>query len=181
MHSRSRFRHGAAAASALALSLVGCGGFSGESGGSHGGPDFENITTINGEVPPNRIAKTIESSPMISTLDGLGNEVHVVRSVRAVGTRTPIHVHEHGGITCVVEGEMTLYMEGAAPMRAPQGQCYFMPPGTPMDGVNTGDTDTVMHDIFTIPEGTPIWTVIEAGHEETQDEFDESRADITPP
>jgi quercetin dioxygenase-like cupin family protein len=169
---------------ALVLALAACGNDDSADGGhgdDHGGQTYQDVTTINGAVPPGRVTKTMESDPMISSFDGFGNEIHVVRSVRAFGTRSPIHMHEHGGITCVVEGEMTLYLEGAEPQRAPAGQCYYMPPGKPMSGVNTGRSDTVMHDIFTIPEGTDIWKVVEAGQQDAQDEFDETKAGLGAP
>lgn len=181
-----RFRLGAFSA-ALVLAMAACGnddsadGGQGGHGGDHGGPTPTDVTTINGAVPPGKVTKTMESEPMISSFDGFGNEIHVVRSVRAFGTRSPIHMHEHGGITCVVEGEMTLYLEGAEPERAPAGQCYYMPPGKVMSGVNTGRTDAVMHDIFTIPEGTDIWKVVEAGQGDAQDEFDETKAGLDAP
>jgi quercetin dioxygenase-like cupin family protein len=161
---------------AVALALGACGNDDAGKGDDHGGHTHEEVTTVNGIVPPGRVTKTMESKSMISTLDGQGNEIHAVRSVRAFGTRSPIHMHEHGGITCVVEGEMTLYLEGAEPQRALPGDCYFMPPGKVMSGVNTGRTDAVMDDIFTIPEGTDIWKVVEAGQQDTQDEFDEKLA-----
>jgi quercetin dioxygenase-like cupin family protein len=158
--------------------LGACGNDDAGNSDDHGGHTHEEVTTINGIVPPGRVTKTMESRSMISTLDGRGNEIHAVRSVRAFGTRSPIHMHEHGGITCVVEGEMTLYLEGAEPQRALPGDCYFMPPGKVMSGVNTGRTDAVMDDIFTIPAGTDIWKVVEAGQQDTQDEFDEKLATV---
>lgn len=172
---------------AVVAALAACGNDNGaddgkgDHGGDHGGHTYVDVTTINGAVPPGRVTKTMESEPMISTFDGFGNEIHVVRSVRAFGTRSPIHMHEHGGITCVVEGEMTLYLEGAEPQRAPAGQCYYMPPGKPMSGVNTARSDTVMHDIFTIPVGTDIWKVVEAGQQDAQDEFDGTKAGLGTP
>lgn len=171
----------ALAAGALVMGLVACGNDDGGDQGRHGDHTYEDVTTINGAVPPGRVTKTMESSPMVTTTDGQGNEIHVVRSVRAFGTRSPIHMHEHGGITCVVEGEMTLYLEGAEPLRAPAGECYFMPPGKPMSGVNTGRTDAVMNDIFKIPEGSEIWKVVEAGQGDAQDEFDETKAGLDAP
>jgi len=169
---------------ALIVALAACGNDDASNGGSdndHGDHTFSDVTTINGAAPPGNVSKTMESSPMISSFDTFGNEIHVVRSVRPFGTRSPIHVHAHGGITCVVEGEMTLYMEGAEPQRAPAGECYYMPPNTPMSGVNTGRTDVVMHDIFMIPIGTDIWKVVEAGQEDVQDEFDATKAGLGAP
>lgn len=58
---------------------------------------------------------------------------------------------------------MTLYMEGMAPMIAKAGSCYYMPSGPAMAAVNPGDTDAVLIDSFTVPEGRQPWKVLEAG------------------
>jgi len=66
---------------------------------------------------------------------------------------------------------MTLYMEGAQPQRAIAGDCYDMPAGLVMAGINTGDKNAVMYDIFTIPVGQPVWKVVEPGALEFQNQF----------
>src|SRR5690606_38274572 len=96
---------------------------------------------------------------VLDTTDNEGRQVIVARTTRAPGTRTPLHLHEFGGTTCVLEGEMTLYLEGSTPQKAVAGQCYYMPAAKAMAGVNTGTTNAVMLDIFKVPEGQPVWSV----------------------
>lgn len=124
---------------------------------------------INAQTPPGKIARALSSDTILKVDRPNGMEFLVVRTVRQVGTRTPIHRHDHSGVTCVLSGEMTLYLEGSAPQRVQAGQCYNMPAGLSMAGVNTGTVDTVMHDIFTVPKGDDVWTVLEA--ESLQDQF----------
>lgn len=38
-----------------------------------------------------------------------------------------------------------------------------MPPNRVMTGVNTGNGEAVMHDIFTVPVGDPTWIPLESG------------------
>ncbi len=115
---------------------------------------------------PGEMTAARESQIILRGPDGLGHETRIHRTVRAPGTRAPIHFHDAGGATCVIEGEMTLYLPGAEPQRAVAGDCYYMPPGQPMSGVNSGTVDAVLLDIFTVPEGTPVWRVIEDGFDD---------------
>lgn len=121
---------------------------------------------------PGTMARSIKEERVLTVPDGKGNEAIVARTTRAPGTRTPLHLHEYGGTTCVLEGEMTLYMEGEEPRRAVAGQCYYMPSGKAMAGVNTGTVNAVMLDVFTVPDGKPVWTVVEAAGRQLQDQFD---------
>lgn len=121
---------------------------------------------------PGTMARSLKEEHILRTPDGNGNEAIVARTTRAPGTRTPLHLHEHGGTTCVLEGEMTLYLEGAEPARAVAGQCYFMPAGKAMAGVNTGTVDAVMLDVFLTPIGQPVWTVVESAGRDMQNQFD---------
>jgi quercetin dioxygenase-like cupin family protein len=125
--------------------------------------------TINTETPPGKITRALISDTIIKVDRPNGTEVLVVRTVCQAGTRTPIHRHDHSGVTCVLEGEMTLFLEGSAPQRAQAGDCYNMPAGLHMVGANLGTVDAVMHDIFTVPKGDDVWTVLEA--ESLQNQF----------
>lgn len=128
---------------------------------------------INGSVPPGRISRSSGETQLSRGLDGKGNEMLVMRTTRAPGTRTPVHEHEHGGTTCVLEGEMTLFLQGSAPSRAVAGTCYYMPAGHHMVGANTGNVDAVMLDTFLVPIGQPVWTVVEASAKDLQNQFAE--------
>ena len=125
------------------------------------------VTTINGSVPPlvATSAKISEAATdrLMQTGDGYARRSLVIKTTRAPGTRTPIHEHEFSGTTTVVQGEMTLYMDGHEPMKAVAGTSYFMPPGHKMTGVNTGDQVAIMYDSYVLPPYARNWRPLEPG------------------
>lgn len=142
-------------------------------------PNIERSNRINGKELPNKPTKTMFESRLltIEQLDAKGKPTGMIlvtsRSVRDKGTRSPIHVHPFGGQTCVVSGEMSLYLEGTAEVkRAGPGDCYYMPAGRRMSGVNSADQPTIMIDTFVVPAGEQVWIVVEPGMEDAQDQFD---------
>ncbi len=121
------------------------------------------VTTINGVVPPMKTTFAFKSQTVSVGNNRNGTQTIVSRTTRKAGTRAPIHTHNHGGTTCVLKGQMTLYMDGHKPATKKAGSCYFMPPGHLMTGVNTGKGTAVMLDIFTVPIGDAVWTVRQPG------------------
>lgn len=167
MFRRRRNLHRVVGTVLTAAVVAGC---SAASPAGHDGHDGETVVTINGEIPPNKPTALTKSAVLVDVIED--GERHVVfRDERPAGTRSPIHEHPYGGVTCVVSGEMTLYLEGADPQTAGPGQCYSMPSGTPMTGVNTGDNVAVLFDIFTVPGGEAVWKVVEEGQQNLQDSF----------
>ena len=152
------------------LMTVVVAGCSAQPSSDQDGHDGETVVTINGEIPPNKPTALTESTIVVDVVED-GQRRVVFRDERPAGTRSPIHEHPYGGVTCMVSGEMTLYLEGSEPQTAGPGQCYSMPPGTPMTGVNTGDGVAVLFDIFTVPEGEAVWKVVEEGQQDLQDSF----------
>lgn len=142
-------------------------------------PDIERSNRINGQELPNKATRTMFEKRLLTVeqLDAKGRPTGMVlvtsRSVREKGTRSPIHVHPFGGQTCVVSGEMSLYLEGEKEiLRAGPGDCYYMPAGRRMSGVNSADGVTIMIDTFVVPRGEQVWIVVEPGMEDAQDQFD---------
>jgi quercetin dioxygenase-like cupin family protein len=133
-------------------------------------PPAADVTTINGEAPPGEPTRVDGSETLLDVIDD-GLQHLVYRDTRSPGTRSPIHMHPYGGTTCVTSGQMTLYLEGSEPFTAYEGDCYWMPPGLPMTGANTGDSFAVMLDNFAVPPGEPIWWIVEPGLEDIADEF----------
>ena len=136
---------------------------------------------IDGQVLPMKPARSTSEVRVLSTdlLNKKGEPIALKilshRTVRAAGTRSPIHAHPYGGQTCIQSGEMTLYLDGGtAPQRARAGDCYWMPPFHRMSGVNTGTTEAVMIDTFVTPSENEIWVVMEPGMEGDQDQFSAS-------
>lgn len=133
-------------------------------------PGIRQPSVINGEVPPGNPTQTTSSELIMSHLNpGLArNQSLVYRDVRAPGTRSPIHVHRWGGITCVVQGLAELYIDGAArsPVTAGPGMCYMMPAMTKVSAlvpINQKEPAT-LQDIFDIECGEPAILFIEPGH-----------------
>lgn len=133
-------------------------------------PPVADVTTINGQVPPGPATAVTESLTRLDIVDD--NVQHLVyQDTREPGTRSPIHEHPYGGTTCVLSGQMTLFLEGSDPQVANAGDCYWMPPGLPMTGAATGTDYAVMIDTFAVPPGQPVWWVVEPGQEDISDEF----------
>lgn len=142
-------------------------------------PNIERSNLINGKELPNVAGKTMFETRILTVpqLDAKGKPTGWVtvtsRSVRANGTRSPIHVHPFGGQTCVVSGEMSLYLDGDDVVQtAGPGDCYWMPAGRRMSGVNSASTPTIMIDTFVVPAGEQVWIVVEPGMEDAQNQFD---------
>lgn len=118
------------------------------------------VTAINGQTLPGTPTRMVEEVTLVDVTED-GRTTFIRRGVRAPGTRSPIHFHPNGGSTCVEQGEMTLYLEGAEPLTAGPGDCYWMPAGRPMSGYNSGDVDAVFLDIFSMPEGSSYFDAVE--------------------
>lgn len=131
-------------------------------------PPAADVTTINGQVPPGPATAVTESITLLDVVDD-GLQHLVYQDTREPGTRSPIHEHPYGGTTCVLSGQMTLYLEGSDPQVANAGECYWMPPGLPMTGVSSGTDYAVMIDNFAVPPGEPVWWVVEPGQEDLAD------------
>ena len=70
-------------------------------------------------------------------------------------------MHDHGGATCITEGEMTLFVEGKKPVRKMAGECYYMPSGERMIGFNSGQVTAKFYDFFNYPAGGTPMRVVE--------------------
>ena len=60
------------------------------------------ITEINGQRPPGALLPLQDTSVMLDTIDSTGKRVVVTKGTRKAGTRVGIHIHKHGGHTCVL-------------------------------------------------------------------------------
>lgn len=151
-------------AGAVLIGGAACGGVTGaRTQPGHDAHGLIRITEVNGAVPPGKPTHAAASVVVQESPTDTGEITVIDKTTRLPGTRAPIHMHPSGGTTCVLRGEMTLYLEGAKPARAPAGTCYFMPPGRAMSGANTGSGVAIMLDIFTAPAGTKTTEFHEAG------------------
>ena len=123
-----------------------------------------NVTTLNGVRPPGRLARLVDVKNMLDIVDVNGKRMVVEKGVRKAGTRVAIHVHEYGGHTCVMSGEITDFMEGRPPSKFPAGTCYYMPPNMLMTAANLGTEDAILIDTFILPPGASMITIREPGY-----------------
>ena len=126
--------------------------------------DCQNVTTINGERPPGDLLPLQDSFTMLDTIDADGNRLVVTQGVRKAGTRVGIHVHEYGGHTCVMSGEITDFIEGIEPKTYSAGECYYMPPNVLMTAAHLGSEDAILIDTFTLPDGEHTISICEPGY-----------------
>jgi len=119
---------------------------------------------IESGVLPSNPRKPLAVVPLLfRVLDG-NTQTSVFLVHRAAHTRTPIHTHDSGAITCLVQGEMTLYVENQKPLRIQTPGCFFMPSGKRMVGYNSGDSTAVLYDIFEGKIGFTHWSPQESEH-----------------
>lgn len=118
---------------------------------------------INGETPPGKVAGLVNITKLIDVVRPDGLQLLVGRGTRLPGTRVAIHIHEFGGFTCIISGEITDFVEGKKDVKYGPGECYYMPPNTPMSAANLGDEPVVLIDSFVVTPGQPVITKIESG------------------
>ena len=142
-------------------------------------PNIEQSDKINGLVLPNTPGKALSEYRVVTEqiTDARGEPTGWViissRASRDVGTRAPIHMHPYGGQTCVLSGEMSLYLDGELlNKKAGPNECYWMPAGRRMSAINTGTTASTFIDTFVVPKGEQVWVVVEPGMQDSQDQFD---------
>lgn len=121
---------------------------------------------INGARPPGRPTSAQNIELLTRSPLGDGQDLLVFRTTRLPGTRAPIHFHDHGGVTCVMEGETTIRIEGRPPTRHQKGECFTMPANVHMANFNSGSGLLITHDIFVLKSEMPAaeaWRVVEPG------------------
>jgi hypothetical protein len=121
------------------------------------------VSAINGSVPPAIVERLHDASTMMDTTGADGIRHVAFQGVRRVGTRSPIHIHDFGGKTCVLSGTMTLFVEGQDLATFPAGACYYMPPDIPMSAANLGTEEAHIIDMFDLPAGAQTFTGLEPG------------------
>jgi len=88
-------------------------------------------------------------------------KILVIKAKRLPKTRAVLHTHKSGGVTCVLSGELTLYMEGSEPQNAKANTCYYMDPDKKMLSYNNGDSDAEFIDFFNVKNGDRALTPLE--------------------
>ena len=150
-------------ASILAVMMLGCKPIA-------EAPQHEH-SRINGSVPPGLVTAAEKTQLLAKSRDADGRVLLVYKTIRVPGTRAPIHYHDHGGVTCVLEGQSTMRIEGRAAVNYKAGDCFEMPPRVPMANLSSGKGSFVTLDIFAVPDGAPVWRVVEPGQQGISSQF----------
>lgn len=143
-----------------------CGGVMGVICCGTSSADEMDYGLINAAKPPGQPVSALKIELLTRSPIGNGQDLLVFRTTRLPGTRAPIHFHDHGGVTCVLEGETTIRIEGQPPARHAKGDCFSMPPEAHMANFNSGPGLLVTHDIFVLKADEPsaaAWRVVEPG------------------
>lgn len=130
-----------------------------------------NDNQVNCKVPPAPTECLLPGSPEAEHIEFSNGDVILVEpGVRAAGTRSPVHTHPNTGATCVLQGEMTLTLEGEEDQtfygnllsltsgKPGTVECYPMPAPSmhnehKMSATNTGTTPAYIVDLFPVPKG----------------------------
>ena len=89
-----------------------------------------------------------------SNFPGDNHRLYAERTTRIPFTRALVHTHDWSGVTCVQQGEMTLLLDKVQPVTVREGECYWMPAGRYMTGMNTGNVTALMWDLYALPAET---------------------------
>lgn len=125
--------------------------------------EMKPVKTINGKSLPGAIKRLVNTKTLVDEIRPDGQRILAVRGTRLPGTRVPIHVHQFSGLTCVISGQVTDFVEGQTEKVFGAGDCYYMPAETPMSAVNLGTKPVVLVDLFVLPDGEKPMKVIEFG------------------
>ena len=90
-----------------------------------------------------------------------GFEYASFTNTRAPGLRVAVHIHPVHSKTTVLQGEVTIFMDGSAPHVYKAGDSYEMPAFVRMAPLSSGDLPMVVQDSFVIPVGMPLWIIDE--------------------
>lgn len=95
-------------------------------------------------------------APLQKTEYPAGHETHIMLVTSAPGALLPRHTHPGVEISYVVEGELTVTIEGKDAVVVKAGSSFLVPPGAPHSAKNTASVPTKVLATFVIEKGKPI-------------------------
>jgi len=87
-------------------------------------------------------------------------EVVVTRGEFPAGVGVPKHTHPGDESAYVLEGALTVELEGKPPVTVKAGETFFVPAGTVHAGKNAGKTPTVVISTYVLEKGKPLATPV---------------------
>jgi quercetin dioxygenase-like cupin family protein len=97
--------------------------------------------------PPPLLREIVQGMPK-----GERQEVRVLVATLKPGDKTPFHTHRFPVTFYVLEGAITLEMEGGAPVTVNAGQAMVEPPQVKMTGYNRSSTEPMRVVIFYVSD-----------------------------
>jgi quercetin dioxygenase-like cupin family protein len=99
------------------------------------------------QPPPPVLREIVQGMPTAER-----QEVRVITATLKPGEKTPFHSHRFPVTFYVLEGAITLEMEGRAPITVGAGQAMVEPPRVKMTGYNRSSTETMRVVIFYVSD-----------------------------
>jgi quercetin dioxygenase-like cupin family protein len=90
-----------------------------------------------------------------------GHEGVMVVTELAPGAKEPRHTHPGDLFAYVLEGTITVSMEGKPTATVKQGEIFVVPAGTVHSGENTGKTPVKVLVTFVVEKGKPLTTPVQ--------------------
>ena len=85
-----------------------------------------------------------------------GREAVVARVDVAPGGKAGRHTHPGDEISYVLEGEVTLLVDGQPPRQVKAGESFVVPAGVVHDAHNNGTTPTKLLGVYVVEKGKPL-------------------------
>ena len=85
-----------------------------------------------------------------------GREVVVARGEFQPGAAIPKHTHPGDEISYVLEGELTVEVDGKPPQKLKAGDSFFIPAGSPHLAKQAGKTASVVLSTYVVEKGKPL-------------------------
>lgn len=87
-----------------------------------------------------------------------GREAVVARVEVAPGAKAGRHTHPGDEISYVLEGEVTLLVDGQPPRQLKAGESFVVPAGVVHDAHNNGSSTTKLLGVYVVEKGKPLAT-----------------------
>jgi quercetin dioxygenase-like cupin family protein len=89
-------------------------------------------------------------------LSAAGHEVVMARGEINAGATVPRHSHPGEEVAYVLDGDVTVTMDGKPPMTLKAGDVFFIPAGTIHMAKNTGKTEAKILSTYIVEKGKPL-------------------------
>jgi quercetin dioxygenase-like cupin family protein len=91
-----------------------------------------------------------------------GHETVMARGEFNPGAATPKHTHPGEEVAYILEGQVTVDVEGKPPMTFKAGEVFFVPAGTVHMAKNTGTAPAKIVSTYIVEKGKPLATPVPA-------------------